>query len=424
MFSWFLDLYIFIFAAMLALKRKYNIPVTILSGIAVWYICLFPLHFDIEASWVKSTLVVIYLVWPLIMFKDNFVKKFIFGVIGLLLGMLADMTLCAILFNMFGAEYLDPTRIDLRMYFGLIDALYSGIYVIIWNKLVNKKNIISARLLLFAAFTVVQIGFALSFIFVLFMIWDMIPISMQACLGTLVVVFLILSIALEVVIYYSTKRAQRFQKLQSDYDALEYQNKLQTEYYEKMQENIDATAKIRHDINNIVNIIKIQLAANTEESKRRAAELTNEINEIMRSTSARKYCDNRIINTVLFDKGNTAESDGIKICDEVILDETLSIENFDLCRIFVNLLDNAIKALKGYTENKNKTIFISCKESDGFLYIKTDNPYFENNNGDDKSKEGGYGLRIIEDIAKKYEGALITKRADGRFKTIVTLKLQ
>lgn len=54
---------------------------------------------------------------------------------------------------------------------------------------------------------------------------------------------------------------------------LEYQNKLQAEYYRKMLENYESTAKLRHDINNLVQVINIQLSENTEEGNKKQKKL-------------------------------------------------------------------------------------------------------------------------------------------------------
>lgn len=422
--SYFFDLYIMAITAMIMLKRRFSIVITLLSVIAGWYICLFPLHFDNAPTWTNSILLVLYLFWPVIMFKDSFIKKFFNGILSAFVLLFADLSASLIIVNVFGKEVLSPTEYGLKTVYYIICPIYYLIFVLCWNKFVNKKNILSGKMLPFWVFTVGEIGFILSLTFIYTIIWDFVSLRLKTFLLTLIVMFIILFVVFEFIIFYVSKKSEKYQKLQSDYKMLEYQSKLQTEYYTKIQENIESTAKIRHDINNIVSIIKIQLSENTAESRQKAEELTNEIYKIMKSTDAHKYCDNRIVNTVLFDKDSIAKKENIKLCDEVILSEQTGIENFDLCRVFVNLLDNAINALVDYDGNDNKTIFISCKENDGFLYIKTENPYSEEKTNQKKHDSSGYGLIIINDIANKYQGAFATKKENGRFKTLLTLKTQ
>lgn len=80
---------------------------------------------------------------------------------------------------------------------------------------------------------------------------------------------------------------------------LEYQNKLQAEYYRKMLENYESTAKLRHDINNLVQVINIQLSENTQEGNKKAKEIVSGISDIMDSTKTQRYCSNEIVNAVL-----------------------------------------------------------------------------------------------------------------------------
>lgn len=130
---------------------------------------------------------------------------------------------------------------------------------------------------------------------------------------------------------------------------LEYQNKLQAEYYRKMLENYESTAKLRHDINNLVQVINIQLSENTQEGNKKAKEIVSGISDIMDSTKTQRYCSNEIVNAVLFDKTSVAKEESIKIIDDIILDNNTGIADFDICRVFINLLDNSINALKNYT---------------------------------------------------------------------------
>lgn len=236
--------------------------------------------------------------------------------------------------------------------------------------------------------------------------------------------YIILFVVLDCIIIYFTKSSSSYEKIKAKNEMLEYQNKLQTEYYEKMLENYDKTAKLRHDINNLVQVINIQLSQNTVESHEKAKEIANGISDIMESTKSYKFCNNRIVNAVLFDKTTIAEKDGIKIIDNIILDDNISITDFDICRIFINLLDNSINALKNYNDN-DKIIFISCKKDNNNIYIKCENKFSENNKKFKKNSElHGYGLKIVKDIAQKYDGDLIIDIQDSTYKTLVVLKTE
>ena len=108
----------------------------------------------------------------------------------------------------------------------------------------------------------------------------------------------------------------------------------------------------------------------------------------------------------------------------MFIDEKTGIDDFELCRIFINLLDNATNALTDYTGDKRKIIHIACKETDGYLYIRCQNSYSEKEEAiksKEKNSGHGYGLQIIEEIANKHGGELVTKAEGGEFSALVTL---
>lgn len=254
-------------------------------------------------------------------------------------------------------------------------------------------------------------------------IWPYIPDGLKNANSSMLILYIIIFIIIDAVIAYFTVSSYKYQKFKAEYKMFEYQNKLQTEYYGKIQKNLDRTAKLRHDINNLIQIINIQMSINTTESRENAKKITHEITDIMDSTKTRKFCDNTIINTVLYDKMNCAEEKSIKIIDNVFLGENNGISDFDLCRVFINLLDNAINALAEYTGESAKNIVISCKENDGYIYIKCENPTSEiRKKSNNKSSLHGNGLKIIKEIADKYNGTLIINNQSSNFSVLVTLK--
>lgn len=61
---------------------------------------------------------------------------------------------------------------------------------------------------------------------------------------------------------------------------------------------------------------------------------------------------------------------------------------------------------------------LSCRESDGVIYIKTLNKTAADK---EKRKNRGYGLSIINDICEKYSGEVVTDLNDDEFSVIVSL---
>lgn len=253
-------------------------------------------------------------------------------------------------------------------------------------------------------------------------IWQYLPYDFKNTNRSFIYLYIFMFIVLDCIIFYFTKSSSLYAKIKTKNEMLEYQNELQGEYYEKMLENYDKTAKLRHDINNLVQVINVQLSYNTVESRKKAKEIIIGISDIMESTKKRKFCNNRIVNTVLFDKMSVAEKESIKIIDNIILEENINITDFDICRIFINLLDNSINALKNYKGN-DKIIYISCREDNNCIYIKCENKFLKSIKKSKQNSElHGFGLRIIKDIAEKYHGDLIIETQNYTFSALVVLK--
>ena len=90
----------------------------------------------------------------------------------------------------------------------------------------------------------------------------------------------------------------------------------------------------------------------------------------------------------------------------------------ELCRIFGNLMDNAMKANEMVTD---KLIVLTAVIHQGYLVIKCENPFVERINI--KSERVGYGLKIMREIAELYQGELHTEQDNNKFKTQLIFKI-
>ena len=251
-----------------------------------------------------------------------------------------------------------------------------------------------------------------------------VPFNVKNTNLSIIYFYIFIFVAADSILIYFTKSSSSYYKIKSENEMLEYQNKLQAEYYRKMLENYESTAKLRHDINNLVQVINIQLSENTEEGNKKAKEIVGGISDIMDNTKTHRYCSNKIVNAVLFDKTSVAEKESIKIIDDIVLDDNTGITDFDICRIFINLLDNGINALKNYNGD-DKILYLSCKWDNDYIYIKCENKFSDTLKKPEKNPElHGYGLKIVKDITEKYNGELITQIQDSTFSTLAILKTE
>lgn len=413
------------FATLFMLNSKFSKIKTFLLSLLILYISLFPKHFDNLPVWINQIILLFLPVCVILLYKEKLRIKLISSIISLLIILGTDYFSYFMTVTLLGCNtnYAEESLTYLISVITL--AIFLFTYVFIWNRFYrnNVNMFFKNNLTLLFIFIFTELIFVCFLVTEFTEIWKFLPNNLKNANRSFLLFYIFIFLVVDIVIIYFTKSSSKYHKIKVANEMLEYQNKLQAEYYNKILENYDKTAKLRHDINNLVQVINIQLLDNTADNHTNAKKIADEIANIMDSTKTRSFCDNKIINTVLFDKTAVAEKNSIKIVDNIILGEDTGISDFDLCRVFINLLDNAINALIEYEENQNKTIFISGKISKGYVYIKCENPSSKNQViPKQESSLHGYGLKIIKDISEKYNGSLITKNQNSVFSVLVALK--
>lgn len=210
-------------------------------------------------------------------------------------------------------------------------------------------------------------------------------------------------------------------QIEAENKALEYQNQLNLNYFSELKENETELRKIKHDISGCLETMKEIIY--TEKDTEKAQHFFDELSMTLGNITTGFYCKNSLINAIIISKSKICDKQGIRLNAEIKIPEALNISDTDICRILVNMLDNAIEANE--KEDKNKFIDLSIKENDGFIYLSTRNPFSGENIGSttkENKKEHGYGLRILNDFAQKYDGYFKTESQSNTLSSLVVLK--
>ncbi len=195
----------------------------------------------------------------------------------------------------------------------------------------------------------------------------------------------------------------------------------QNAQFESYKENVELVNRKCHDIKHQVAAIK---QMDSEENREKAlSEIEDAV--MIYDSFIRTGCD--MLDTILTQKNHICiENDILFTC---VVDGNLlsKVDPVDLYTLFGNMLDNAIEAaLKVPTQKRSISLSVSQKM--GAVVISEENPYeiIDNNNGHffttkkDKINHG-YGLRSMEIVVEKYEGAFETKADNGIFKVTIVL---
>lgn len=191
------------------------------------------------------------------------------------------------------------------------------------------------------------------------------------------------------------------------------------DYYNNLISNYESVNKIRHDIRNQIMIINAMI---DKKEFNKARKQVVDLEKIVSKTE-KQVCDNNIISSVVEEKEKICKKDKIVFKYDVIASKQLNIKGIDLCSLFSNILDNAIKACKKIDK---KEINLTTKIDKGYLIISEENYYKELSKNKKKNEflpKHGLGLEIINDIATRYDGNVKIDISEEKFKIVVLLKL-
>jgi len=217
--------------------------------------------------------------------------------------------------------------------------------------------------------------------------------------------------SLSPIIYNLMLEVEKYSKEEHELKLLMQKETIQLNYYKMMQTKEEEIRKINHDIKNNLQVI-YSLKNKDEKSK-----LIKKIDNNLKKYELIKYSENDIENIILNIKINEAKKKGIEI--ELSLKNNLNfIDDLDISNLFSNLLDNAIKKIA----SKNKIIKLSIFKENNYVIIKCSNTIDIEKRKVAKEKEQGYSLKIINDIAKKYQGEVKVKQDSKEYEVIVLLR--
>lgn len=276
------------------------------------------------------------------------------------------------------------------------------LYFIFHNKKTNKP------ILLYVIMALIEIA---CFFFINISLLDSILINNKNYLIiTFVNIVLIIIFLISIVFCYQIEKFTLRQETKiKEYEINQVYDQYKSIYLAKQEELI----KIKHDINNILQTINTVKANNN---------ILNEIKEKLNNTEGFYYTSNKLINAVLVNKLNLIKDKNIQIQTEIAVDNIGRISDYDIISLLTNLIDNCVE---GCQDIQNPYIKIKISNKDNMLLLffenATVNKNFKTNKKDKKFH--GYGLKIIKDITKRYNGKISNQIIDYSFITYIELKI-
>ena len=226
--------------------------------------------------------------------------------------------------------------------------------------------------------------------------------------STLLLLQVMGSAALLCTLYAYRQLCQGFQA-QAELQSLTQAAHTQKVYITEAQARYEQTRSFRHDIKNHLSVLDGLLRSGKLEEGR---EYLKKLEAVSEALSFPYQTGNPVVDILLGEKLGLAKEIGSEV--SLVLPKPCGIDDFDLCVLFANALDNAIAACRAH--DGAKAIRISGKQQ-GDFYMLT----FENTCSDAPLPPTGTGLSNIKAVAEKYHGALLTEKNGQRFYLSVLL---
>lgn len=138
---------------------------------------------------------------------------------------------------------------------------------------------------------------------------------------------------------------------------------------------------------------------------------------------------NLVIDSFVSNYKRISEHQSIKFIDSISVDPNkIPVNDYDLCIILGNILDNSMNACMSNHKFHNEiNLEISVNSNDTFLIYIANTFHPENNeNSLSSSLEHGYGLKNVKQIVEKYHGMLkynISDSADDLFELTIIIPI-
>ena len=399
---------------------KYIIPSVSIAVISVG------MYIDPRNSLINNIGSIMIFFYAILCFKDKISKKIFIFAITYIIALFCD-TVMAYANYLISGKIIDPTIASYKTLivitiYDIVLFLTFCIFSYYYSK--KEKKILSKSLLLFFLVPLSQflIFYSISrnaykshdifFEYVNFRVLS---------LGSVVAV--IADILLFIALMENSKAKRNLMKLAQ----LEYNAKLSQNYYENIVKNAEQLMKYKHDINNMLTAATNLINSEDEHNRVDGLNMLEELKQKNQKTTIPFYCENPIVNAVLYDKEAYANENDVDFNFEVKIPQHLPISLTDLCSIFTNLIDNAVN---NAAKSKNKSAELKAWCDMGFLFVKTKNFLNDADNEVKKSdfdinniKSHGYGLDILEDISKKYDGKLEYSQNGNIFETFCCVQI-
>jgi signal transduction histidine kinase len=197
-------------------------------------------------------------------------------------------------------------------------------------------------------------------------------------------------------------------------------------YYEKLTEITEQLHILRHDYkHHLASMKKMIKSGYSKDIQDYLENLNADIDE----KAINDYCKSRAVNALLDSFSEGCKKEDIEFDVKIILPPEGTVDDYELCIILGNLLENAVTACRRTPENEKRYIEVSMRTRDRQYGIKVENSYDGVLKNEGKTlyttkKDGGLGIKSIVYVARRRGGEYVPVWDEHKFSAFVLLQLK
>ena len=410
-----LEILIFIYYISSIFEARFNKWAFPVAFLIIYWIPFEFIRTNWHTAWIRIPLsITCMFVLVYIFFKDKLTRKFIYILIYIACSIVMEMLLALFvtLFK-FDISYMRDSSYAnamLQFFFVPLELTYAILIVKF-----SQKNIAppSRKVLQNIALFIISQIIMYNVIIELYFYYKVNSLPMII----LIIASIVFSMLFGILIYRSV--ASMYRQKQQDQSMFE-QSMYQAEKYETLKTAYMDYHRLRHDFYDHISVMDSLKAAGNEEK------LNDYITRMKADFEGLEnivFCENTAVDMLVGNKALTAREKGIKT--EFSLKDTTAcgIDDMDLCSIFSNLLNNAIRGSENYNGEKYITMksyiragcfVVTCRNSSNM-------PDPDMNTTKADRDKHGFGIQIVKNISKKLGGNAVFEYNDGDFVSIVSI---
>lgn len=222
--------------------------------------------------------------------------------------------------------------------------------------------------------------------------------------------YILCFIILNVVNFIMLEKSSQYNKVKQQNENMQQQINIQREKYKQLNFAYRDTRRIVHDTNK--HYLAIQEFINNKDYDKLSGYIYNATNSL-NSTYIKFNSGNLVIDSFLTYYEQIANENNITFKAEVSINpDKVPLNEYDLCVILGNLLDNGIDACKNITGSDRYLIVEVYQDSGNRFIIHTSNPYTESKHHIIDENNHGYGLENIKRTTEANNGNVYIKDDD------------